>query len=204
SKGSPGTKLLSISGDCKSPGVYEVPFGITLADVLKMVGAQDAAAVQVGGPSGQMVGPKDFGRIICYDDLATGGSIMVFGPDRNVLKIAEQFMEFFIDESCGYCTPCRVGNVLLKERLARILAGKGEPADLEYLQDLGETIKTTSRCGLGQTSANPVLTTLKNFRPVYEALLRPNVDGLQPTFELHAAVSDAERIAGRASLHQEY
>ncbi len=204
SKGSPGTKLLSISGDCKSPGVYEVPFGITLADVLKMVGAQDAAAVQVGGPSGQMVGPKDFGRIICYDDLATGGSIMVFGPDRNVLKIAEQFMEFFIDESCGYCTPCRVGNVLLKERLARIIAGKGEPADLEYLQDLGETIKTTSRCGLGQTSANPVLTTLKNFRPVYEALLRPNVDGLQPTFELHAAVSDAERIAGRASLHQEY
>jgi len=204
SKGSPGTKLLSISGDCKSPGVYEVPFGITLADVLKMVGAEDAAAVQVGGPSGQMVGPKDFGRIICYDDLATGGSIMVFGPDRNVLKVAEQFMEFFIDESCGYCTPCRVGNVLLKERLSRIIAGKGEPADLDYLQDLGETIKTTSRCGLGQTSANPVLTTLKNFRPVYEALVRPNVDGLQPTFELHAAVSDAERIAGRASLHQEY
>jgi [NiFe] hydrogenase diaphorase moiety large subunit len=204
SKGSPGTKLLSISGDCKSPGVYEVPFGITLADVLKMVGAEDAAAVQVGGPSGQMVGPKDFGRIICYDDLATGGSIMVFGPERNVLKVAEQFLEFFIDESCGYCTPCRVGNVLLKERLSRIIAGKGEPADLDYLQDLGETIKTTSRCGLGQTSANPVLTTLKNFRPVYEALVRPNVDGLQPTFELHAAVSDAERIAGRASLHQEY
>jgi [NiFe] hydrogenase diaphorase moiety large subunit len=203
SKGSPGTKLLSVSGDCKSPGVYEVPFGTRLSEVLEMVGAEAPAAVQVGGPSGQMVGPGEFGRTICYDDLATGGSIMVFGSDRNLLKIAEQFMEFFVEESCGYCTPCRVGNVLLKERLSRIIAGKGEPADLDYLQDLGETIKTTSRCGLGQTSANPVLTTLKNFRPAYEALVRPNADGLQPTFELHAAVSDAERIAGRASFHCE-
>ncbi len=201
SKGSPGTKLLSISGDCKSPGVYEVPFGIPLAEVLKMAGAEDAIAVQMGGPSGQMVGPRDFGRTVCYDDLATGGSVMVFGPGRDVLKIASYFMEFFIEESCGYCTPCRVGNVLLKERLDRIIAGKGEPADLAYLQDLGETVKTTSRCGLGQTSANPVLSTLKNFRPAYEALVRENRDGFQTSFDLRAAVGDAEKIAGRPSAH---
>lgn len=203
SKGSPGTKLLSISGDCKSPGVYEVPFGIAMADVLKMVGAEHAVAVQVGGPSGQMIGPKDFHRTICYDDLATGGALMVFGPDRNVLQIAEKFMEFFVEESCGYCTPCRVGNVLLKERLEKILKGQGEPADLDYLQDLGETVKTTSRCGLGQTSPNPVLTTLKNFRNVYEALVRENKDRFQPSFDLHAAVSDAELISGRKSVHLE-
>ena len=131
SQGSPGTKLLSISGDCTSPGVFEVPFGIKLSEVLKLAGAEDAIAVQVGGASGQMVAREEFGRTICYDDLATGGSIMVFGPERNVLEVAEKFMDFFVEESCGYCTPCRVGNVLLKQRLERIIAGKGEPADVE-------------------------------------------------------------------------
>lgn len=201
SKGSPGTKLLSISGDCKTPGTYEVPFGIKLSEVLKMVGAEDAVAVQVGGPSGQMIGMKDFGRTICYDDLATGGSLMVFGPSRDILKVASYFMEFFVHESCGYCTPCRVGNVLLKERLDRIIAGQGEPSDLAYLQDLGETIKTTSRCGLGQTSANPVLTTLRNFRLAYETRVQENKDRFQPSFDLQAAVGDAQVIAGRQSIH---
>lgn len=201
SQASTGTKLLSISGDCKSPGVYEVELGIKLRDVLKLCGAEDAAAVQVGGASGQMVGPSDFDRTICFDDLATGGSVMVFGPQRNVLEIADKFMEFFIEESCGYCTPCRVGNVLLRERLQKILAGQGQPSDLPYLQDLGQTVKTMSRCGLGQTSANPILSTLKNFRPAYERLVKESRDGFQPAFDLHAAVGEAEGITGRKSAH---
>ncbi len=201
STGSAGTKLLSISGDCKRPGVYEVELGIKLADVLKMAGAEDAMAVQVGGASGQMVGPEGYARTICFDDLATGGSLMIFGPERNILKVAERFMDFFIEESCGYCTPCRVGNVLLKERLGQIVEGRGEPGDLKYLQELGEAVKMASRCGLGQTSANPVLTTLKNFRPAYMALVRENTTGLQPTFDLRAAVADAEAIVGRQSTH---
>ena len=201
SKGSSGTKLLSISGDCRRPGVYEVPFGISVKRMLEMVGAQDAIAVQMGGPSGQMIGPDLFERTICYDDLATGGSVMVFGPGRDVLEVASEFMEFFIEESCGYCTPCRVGNVLLKERLDAILAGKGETAHLAYLEQLGDTVKTTSRCGLGQTSANPVLTTLKNFRGLYEARVKENTDGMQPTFDLKAAVARAEKVQGRKSVH---
>ncbi len=196
-QGSTGTKVLSISGDCQKPGVYEVPFGITLSEMLKMVGAADAHAVQVGGPSGQMLGSADFSRTICFDDVATGGSVMVFGPQRNVLHVAERFMDFFIEESCGYCTPCRVGNVLLKERLVKIQNGQGQPEDLSYLQDLGETIKVTSRCGLGQTSANPVLTTLKNFRDQYESLVKESAEGLQPSFDLQAAVSDAATVTGR-------
>ncbi len=200
SKGSPGPKLLSISGDCRSAGVYEVPVGVKLSEVLRLAGAGDAAAVQVGGPSGQMVGPDQFERSICYDDLATGGSIMVFGPERNVLEVAKQFMEFFIEESCGYCTPCRVGNVLLKERLEQILAGRGEPADLDYLQKLGETVIAASRCGLGQTSPNPILTTLKNFRPAYEALVKEDRDGFQPSFDIGAALGDAQAIAGRTPM----
>jgi len=199
SKGSPSTKLLSVSGDCKLPGVYEVPFGIRVSDLLKMVGAEDTAAVQVGGPSGQMIGPADFQRTICYDDIPTGGSIMIFNSTRNLLHVVSRFMEFFVEESCGYCTPCRAGNVLLKERLDRIAAGKGEPSDLEYLQELGESVKLSSRCGLGQTSPNPVLSTLKNFKGLYEKLVKKSKDGLMQSFDIKAAVAGAEVIAGRPS-----
>jgi [NiFe] hydrogenase diaphorase moiety large subunit len=181
--------------------VYEVPFGITLREVLQKSGGSDAQAVQVGGPSGQMVGPDHFDQPICYDHLATGGSIMIFGPTRNVLKKVRKFLEFFVEESCGYCTPCRVGNALLHERIKDIIDGKGEPSDLEYLEDLCESVKTASRCGLGQTSANPVLSTLKNFRGVYEAAVQRPDDGMQPTFDIRAAVADAESIAGRSSVH---
>ena len=200
SHGSPGTKLLSISGDCKRPGVYEVPFGIKLCDVLELAGAENPGAVQVGGPSGQLVGSADFHRTICYDDLATGGSIIIYNRDRNILEIVSSFMEFFVEESCGYCTPCRVGNVLLKERVDRILAGRGEPSDLDYLQELGATVKTASRCGLGQTSANPVLSSLKNFRDVYENAVKANETGMQMAFDISAALSDASKIAGRKSV----
>ena len=199
SDGSPGTKLLSISGDCKTPGVYELPFGTPLRELLHLAGADDAAAVQIGGPSGQMIGPDDFDRMISYDDLATGGAVMVFGKDRDILKIVAKFLEFFVEESCGYCTPCRVGNALLLERIESIIAGRGELADVDYLQSLAGTIKTASRCGLGQTSANPVLTTLKNFRGAYEAKVAEAEAGMIPTFDIRAALSEAEGIIGRQS-----
>jgi [NiFe] hydrogenase diaphorase moiety large subunit len=198
---SAGTKLLSISGDCKRPGIYEVSLGIKLQEVLKLAGAEDAAAVQVGGSAGQMVSPAEYGRLICFDDLATGGSLMVFGPGRDLLEVVDVFMEFFVHESCGYCTPCRVGNVLLWQGLRRIRNDQGVPSDLDYLKELGETIKTASRCGLGQTSANPVLTSLAKFRPLYESRIRPMHEGRQPAFDLALAVSEASRIAGRKSVH---
>ncbi|MCG3138263.1 MAG: NAD-reducing hydrogenase HoxS subunit alpha [Phycisphaerae bacterium] len=197
---SPGTKLLSISGDCRRPGVYELPFGVKLSEVLKLAGADNAAAVQVGGASGQMVGSADFHKPISYEGLATGGSIMVFGPHRNVLEIAHYFLEFFIDESCGYCTPCRVGNTLLLERLEQIIEGRGEPADLDYLQQLGQSIKALSRCGLGQTSPNPVLSTLKNFKPVYEQLVKVNPQGFRSSFDINRALEEASRITERRSV----
>lgn len=201
SEQSAGTKLLSISGDCKRPGVYELPLGIPLRELLKLAGAEDAQAIQVGGPSGQMVGPDAFDRTICYDDLSTGGSIMVFGPKRKILEVVDAFLEFFVEESCGYCTPCRVGNVLLKKAVAKLISGKGSQKDLAYLQSLAETVKKTSRCGLGQTSPNPVLSTLENFRSVYEEVLVAGEAGLQHDFELSRAVSQAARIAGRTSAH---
>lgn len=202
-RGSTGTKLLSISGDCTRQGVYEVPFGVTLQDVLKMCGAEDPIAAHIGGPSGEMVGPDGFDRTICFDDLPTGGSVMVFGGRRNIVEIAAKFMEFFIDESCGYCTPCRVGNVLLKERLDKILAGRGEPADLDYLEELAGTVKTTSRCGLGQNSPHPVLSTIRSFRSVYEGMLVESTDGRQAGFDIQSALTDAQELTGRDSVHFE-
>ena len=178
-----------------------MPFGTPLKELLAMVGAVDAQAVQVGGPSGQMIGPDEFERTICYDDLATGGSIVIFGPERDLLSVVDGYMKFFADESCGYCTPCRVGNVLLQKRLQEIRAGLGSAADLEYLQELGETVKLSSRCGLGQTSPNPILTTLKNFREIYEEKLKREEDGLLATFDIHTALRDASAIAGRESAH---
>ena len=198
--GSTGTKLLSVSGDCTRPGVFELPMGTPLRAVFALCGAQDPVAVQVGGPSGQMVGPSDFDRAISFDDLATGGALTVFGPGRDVLAIASKFMEFFVHESCGFCTPCRVGNVLLKERLDRILDGHGEAADLDYLQELGETVELTSRCGLGQSSPHPVLSTLAKFRPEYERRVNASSDGKNAGFDLDAALAPAKEIRRSALI----
>jgi [NiFe] hydrogenase diaphorase moiety large subunit len=194
---SSGTKLLSISGDVCQPGIYEVPFGITLGEVLELCEAEDPVAVQVGGPSGKMVGPDDFHREICYDDLATGGSLIVFGPDRELLQVVEAFMDFFVEESCGYCTPCRVGNVLLRDAVARVRGHRMEPPDLEEMERLATTVARTSRCGLGQTSPNPILSTLENFRHLYDDLVEEAPDGQRRSFDLDAQVTAAAAIAGR-------
>jgi [NiFe] hydrogenase diaphorase moiety large subunit len=199
SKGSTGTKLVSVSGDCHRPGVYEIEFGMRLRDLLELVGAEDAVAVQVGGPSGKMVGPDQFDRTICFDDLSTGGSLMVFDSDRDVLEIAAEFMRFFCDESCGYCTPCRVGNRLLESRLRDVVAGRGEPGDIEYLERLATTVKLSSRCGLGQTSPHPILSTLESFRTEYDRRLAKAAWGERRQFDVAAALADAETIAGRSS-----
>jgi [NiFe] hydrogenase diaphorase moiety large subunit len=118
-----------------------------------------------------------------------------------VLKVAEAFMDFFCEESCGYCTPCRVGNRLLRERLGQVAEGKGSPEDLAYLQKLGETVKATSRCGLGQTSAQPVLTTLRSFRSEYERRVQKREADLLPSFDGAAAVAVAESLAQRRSVY---
>ena len=197
---SSGTKLLSISGDCAKPGVYEFPFGVTVAELIEETGATDTQAVLVAGPSGQIIGVADFGRKICFSDLATGGAIVIYNKERDLLKIAAEYMEFFVEESCGYCTPCRVGNVLLKNALDKVIAGKGETSDLDYMEDLCRSVKATSRCGLGQTSPNPVETTLKNFRSLYEAKVNDTDDGMVPSFDIHEALKIAEELQGRKSV----
>ncbi len=197
---STGTKLFSISGDCETPGVYELPFGITVQALLELAGGMDASAVQVGGPSGEMINRSQFERRLCNEDLPTGGSIMVFSAHRNLLEIIEYFMDFFIEESCGYCTPCRVGNVFMKMRLQKIRKGLCQRSDIDYLKDLGKTVAVTSRCGLGYTSPNPILTTLKNFPLVYAVLLKEREDGMQASFDIQSALEESRRLAKRRSM----
>ncbi|GAB4528708.1 MAG: NAD(P)H-dependent oxidoreductase subunit E [Roseibium sp.] len=198
-EGSHGTKLFSICGDCLNPGIYELPYGHSVRDILEMVGGGDAAAVQVGGPSGTMIARDSFDRKLTFDDLATGGAIIVFNGSRNILEIVEYYMSFFVHESCGYCTPCRVGNVFLQKAIAKFRKGLANPEDIDYLKDLSGTIIETSRCGLGMTSPNPILSTLQNFPLVYSAMTKPNKDGIRDTFDIQSAIDGARKIAKRRS-----
>jgi [NiFe] hydrogenase diaphorase moiety large subunit len=193
---SAGTKLLSVSGDCKKPGVYEIEFGTTIQSILEMAEGRAAKAVQVGGPSGSCIAKKDFNRRICFDDMPTGGSMIIIGPERDLLEIAHNFMEFFVEESCGWCVPCRAGNVLLKHRLEKIMSGKGTEGDIKDLEDWSKIVKSASRCGLGQTSPNPIFTTIQNFREVYEAKVKKGVDYVTE-FDFAKAVQDSCKAAGR-------
>lgn len=196
-----GTKVLSICGDCRKPGVYEVPFGITARELLDMADADNPGAMLIGGPCRQMIGPERFGGQICYDDLATGGAILIFNRARNKLEIAEHYLDFFIEESCGHCTPCRVGLVLLKEVVHKVVSGAGEPSDLDYMRRLANVISQTSRCGLGQAAPNPVLGALQNFHTLYADMVSDRKLGLLSTFDLSKAVADAELRVGRMSQY---
>ena len=197
--GSHGTKLFSVSGDCINPGVYELPYGLSVRELLVMAGGEDAAAVLVGGPSGTMIARDTFDRKLTFDDLATGGAVVVFSPDRNILEIVEYYLSFFVHESCGYCTPCRVGNVFLQKAVGKFRRGLANPADIAYLRDLSATIIETSRCGLGMTSPNPILSTLDNFPLVYSAMVKPPKDRMRATFDIQSAISDARVLAKRRS-----
>jgi [NiFe] hydrogenase diaphorase moiety large subunit len=195
-KESKGTKILSISGDCRFPGIYEMEWGYTIHDILDMVGAEDVQAVQVGGPSGSIVGPEEFDRQISYEDLATGGSFMIFHITRDLLRdVVLNFMEFFIDESCGSCVPCRNIPVLLKQKLEKIIYGHGVWKDLEDIEQWTK-IMAINRCGLGQTSANPVITSLKHFRALYEEKLQRG-KSFDEGFDLEKAVAESCDFVGR-------
>lgn len=196
---SPGTRLYSVAGDCARPGIYELPQGGTLADLLARAGAEGAAAVQVGGPSGTLVGRDGFGRRLCFEDLATGGAVTIFGPDRNLIEILQAYIGFFAHESCGFCTPCRVGTVMLQKAMSRLAKGHAGPEDIVELKELAATMQETSRCGLGVSAPNPVLTALKNFPLVFAALTRPAPEGVKASFDIQSAIDRARGIAHRRS-----
>jgi len=161
---SSGSKLFSVSGDCKKPGVYELPWGTSVRELLKIVEAENTKAVQVGGASGICIPESQFDRKLGYEDAATGGSIMIFNKRRDMLHVLKNFMEFFVEESCGQCTPCRIGNIKLLEGVEMMEKGEFTFEYIEKLIELGKTMQISSKCGLGQSSPNSFITILENFK----------------------------------------
>ncbi len=194
-KKSKGNKILSISGDCEKPGIYEYPFGTPVSQILTDCGAEDVLGVQVGGPSGSFISTQEFDRTLSFEDLSTGGSFIIFNKSRDILDLVKNFTHFFADESCGFCTPCRVGTSLLKKQLDKILDGYGSAGDVVALEEICQLLKKYSHCGLGQTAANPILTTLERFPEVYQSRLKEI--SYEPGFDLDASLETARRLANR-------
>ena len=219
-KDSLGTKLLSISGDCQYPGIYEVEWGTSIREVLEMSGAYNVQAVQVGGPSGMLIGAKDLenlnkqelmkwykpsgmmiaekfiDRKLSYSDLPTGGSIIIFNRERDLLSdVVMNFTDFFIEESCGSCSTCRIMPTVMKKKLQKILDGHGVRSDIDDLINWGKVLKA-SRCGLGQTAGNPILSSIVNFRHLYEQKVKSLAD-YDTDFDLEKAIQASSRFVGR-------
>ena len=177
---SKGTKVFALAGKINNVGLIEVPMGTTLREVIYEIGGgikdgKKFKAVQTGGPSGGCLTEKHLDTPIDFDNLLAVGSMMgsggmiVMDEDDCMVSMAKFYLEFTVEESCGKCTPCRVGNKRLHELLDKITEGKGSKNDLDLLRNLSTVIKDTSLCGLGQTSPNPVLSTLENFYDEYLA-----------------------------------
>ncbi|MCK9202845.1 MAG: 4Fe-4S binding protein [Bacteroidales bacterium] len=175
---SKGTKVFALAGKINNVGLIEVPMGITLREVIYEIGGgikndKEFKAVQTGGPSGGMLTVKDLDTPIDYDNLIAAGSMMGSGGmivmDENdcMVAMAKFYLQFTVEESCGKCSPCRIGNKRLYEMLEKITQGNGTPEDLDKLRNLSQVIKDTSLCGLGQSSPNPVLSSLNNFYDEY-------------------------------------
>ncbi len=194
-KHSAGTKLLSVSGDCARPGIYEYPFGVSVRQVLEDCGARDTQAVQVSGPSGICVAPAEFDRVIGFEDIPTAGAFTVFDTGRDMFEVARNYVHFFQHESCGFCTPCRVGTSLLKNLMDKLHNGCGSPYDFAEIEKLNQLLQAMSHCGLGHTACNPVLDTIAKFRPAYEQ--RMMQQDFTPAFDLDRALAEARQMTGR-------
>jgi [NiFe] hydrogenase diaphorase moiety large subunit len=194
-KHSAGTKVLSVSGDCERPGLYEYPFGVSIRQVLADCGAQDTQAVQVSGPSGICVGPAEFDRTIGFEDIPTAGAFTIFDNSRDMFEVARNYVHFFQHESCGFCTPCRVGTALLKNLMDKLHNGCGSPYDFAEIEKMNQLLQSTSHCGLGHTACNPVLDTIEKFRPAYEK--RMTRKDFAPAFDLDQALAAARQMTGR-------
>ncbi len=177
---SKGTKVFALAGKINNVGLVEVPMGTTLREVVYEIGGgikngKEFKSVQTGGPSGGCLTKNFLDTPIDYDNLISAGSMMgsggmiVMDEDDCMVAIAKFYLEFTLEESCGKCTPCRIGNKRLHEILEKITQGKGIPEDINRLKDLSNVIKDTSLCGLGQSSPNPVLSTIANFEDEYNA-----------------------------------
>ncbi len=195
-KQSTGTKILSVSGDVLRPGLYEYPFGVTIQQVLDDAGAKGCVqGVQVSGPSGMTLSADELERRIAFEDTPTAGAMMVFDCSRDMFEVAHNFAHFFAHESCGFCTPCRVGTQIVARLMDKLATNHGSQYDISELFKMHRLMQGASHCGLGNTACNPIFDTLNKFKPAYERRLK-SLD-FEPAFDLDAALSEARQMTGR-------
>lgn len=198
----PGTKVLSISGDCARPGIYEIEWGMTIRELLVLAGARDTNMVQFSGPSGSCLSRADFNKRICGEDIICGGSVMIFNAQRNILEIMKNFTEFFIAESCGLCVPCRNGNFLLEKKIDKLISGLAEEKDFEDIKEWSHIIATTSRCGLGQMSSCALNDAIKKFPEVFRQSIAETSD-YNRAFSLKKAVVEYDEYIKKINVGYE-
>jgi len=204
---SKGTKVFALGGNITNTGLVEIPMGTTLREVVEEIGGgipngKKFKAAQTGGPSGGCIPaslidtPMDFENLISIGSMMGSGGLIVMDEDSCMVDIAKFFLAFTVDESCGKCTPCRVGTMRLLEILNKITDGNGEMEDLDRLEELCNYIKSASLCGLGQTAPNPVLSTLRYFRDEYIAHIRDKKCPAGVCKSLLSYTIDAEKCKG--------
>jgi len=193
-----GTKMISISGDCERPGIYEIEFGISIRELLKLSGGRDTRFIQISGPSGVLVTENEFDRRICKEDLMCGGSFMIFDKTRDIFKVIQNFAKFFREESCGICTPCRAGNFLVGKRLDKIIEGEATSAEIEELKNWSKIIIDASRCGLGKTSTNSILDAMEKFKSEFNEKAIPLE--FEKEFDLQESINDYIDFALQSNL----
>jgi [NiFe] hydrogenase diaphorase moiety large subunit len=187
-----GWKILSISGDCEKPGIYEIPLGISIEKILNKCKAKDTQAVQVGGAGGSLVSSEQFFKEISFDEANTGGSFIIFNASRDMFDRAVNFTHFFAHESCGFCTPCRVGTKLMAQMADKVKSGHGAHLDIKEIHELSHLMTQASHCGLGQRAAVPMLETYQKFPESFRKRLTS--DEYQPSFDVEAAIQRAKQI----------
>lgn len=197
--GSPGTKLISVSGDVQKPGIYEIEWGMTVKEILELSKAVDPYFIQLSGPSGECISMNQKHRkismrdLLSSQDLRCGGSFMVFNKHRDIMKILLNFSEFFLKESCGICTPCRAGNSIIHKKLEKINSGLATYADVEDIHQWCKIMKVTSRCGLGKTSYNTPLMAVNEFSDYFRDKLEDAAEKMNYKFNQEEAISDYEK-----------
>ena len=216
-KATPGTKLLSVSGDCEKPGVYEIEWGMKLKDFLDLIEAKDPHYILFNGFAGEFLSSVDFDREISGENLLaehiqftfkdpieysrkmsgvglrSGGSFMVFNSTRDLLSILKNITKFFVAESCGICVPCRTGNFLLNKKINKIMLCHADKDDIDEIKDWSTIIKQSSRCGLGKTSTNCLLTAMLKFPGEFQKCLLAESD-INQSFNLEKAVENYDNI----------
>ena len=197
---SPGTKVISISGDCKHPGIYEIEWGMTLRKLLQECGAEDPYFIQESGPSGTVLTLDEQDQpFALFTDFFTqhircGGALTIFNKSRDIITILLNYADFYKQESCGICTPCRAGNFIIERKLERVMNGVANRNDIEELKEWGVLMRNTSRCGLGKTATNSLINTLDKFDDYFEKIIQHNGSALNLRFDLEAATREYDEF----------